>query len=111
MRRVAAPTTIGSLMAVAAQPLKRFTEQANPLLARQPYHNPHTSIGASSHWIRTAGLLAPLLIGELVEDPNKRWRWIRIASVTTALLSEGMYTHKINEERKERAERYQTMQR
>jgi hypothetical protein len=72
-------------MAVAAQPSKRFTEQPNPLPARQPYHNPHTSLGATGHWIRTAGMLAPLLIGELIEDPNKKWRWIRIASVSTAL--------------------------
>lgn len=56
-------------------------------------------------------MLAPLLIGELIEDPNKKWRWIRIASVTTALLSEAMYTHKIKQEREERAERYQAMQR
>ena len=98
-------------MAVAAQPSKRFAEQPNPLPDRQPYHNPHTSIGATGHWIRTAGMLAPLLIGELIEDPNKKWRWIRIASVTTALLSEAMYTHKIKQEREERAERYQAMQR
>ena len=97
-------------MAVAAQPSKRFTEQQNSPPARQPYYKPHTSIGATSHWIRTAGLLAPLIIGELVEDPNKRWRWIRVASIATALLSEGMYTHKIKQEREERAEHYQAMQ-
>ena len=98
-------------MAAATQPAKRFAEQENCRPERQPYHNPHTSIGATSHWIRTAGLLAPLIIGELVEDPNKRWRWIRIASVSTALVSEAMYTHKIKQEREERAERYQAMQR
>jgi hypothetical protein len=97
-------------MAVAAQASKRFADHENPAPDRQPYYKPHTSIGATSHWIRTAGLLAPLIIGELVEDPNKRWRWIRIASVATALVSEAMYTHKIKQEREERAERYQSMQ-
>lgn len=111
MGRVGITTTTGSLMAAAAQPLKHFTEQPNSPPDRQPYYKPHTSIGATSHWIRTAGMLAPLLIGELVEDPNKKWRWIRIASVTTALVSEAMYTHKIRQEREERAERYQAMQR
>ena len=66
---------------------------------RQAFHKPHTSIGAAGHWIRTAGILAPLVIGELVKDHEKRWRWIRIASVATALVSEGLYTHRITKER------------
>lgn len=32
--------------------------------------------------------LAPLVIGELVKDPEKRWRYIRIASVIGAALGE-----------------------
>jgi hypothetical protein len=54
------------------------------------------------HWVRTAGLLAPLIIGEFVKDADKRWRWTRIASITAALVSEGMYTHRIQQERLER---------
>lgn len=50
-----------------------------------------------------AGILSPLIIGELVKDADKRWRWIRIASVSTALLSEGMYAHRVQREREERA--------
>ena len=50
-----------------------------------------------------AGILSPLIIGELVKDADKRWRWIRIASVSTALLSEGMYAHRVQRERAERA--------
>lgn len=65
---------------------------------RQPFHRAHASMGAA-HWIRTAGILAPLVIGEFVKDLDKRWRWIRIASVATALVSEGMYTHRIQKER------------
>src|SRR5580700_11536606 len=73
-------------------------------MPRQAFHNPHTSYGAG-HWIKTAGILAPLLIGELVKDPDQRWRFIRIAAVATALLSEGMYTHHIRKERQEARER------
>jgi hypothetical protein len=72
---------------------------------RQAYHHPRTSLGAAGHWIREAGILAPLVIGEIVKDPEQKWRWIRIASVATALLSEGMWTAKIHREREEARER------
>lgn len=52
------------------------------------------------HWIKTAGILAPLVIGEFVKDPDQRWRLIR-ASVATALASEGMYTARIQRGREE----------
>lgn len=71
---------------------------------RHPFHNPRTSLGATGHWVRTAGILAPLVIGEFVKDPDQRWRLIRMASVATALVSEGMYTHKIRKEREEARE-------
>jgi len=69
-------------------------------LPRQAFHNPHTSYGVG-HWIKTAGILAPFVIGEFVKDADKRWRLIRGAAVATALLSEGMYTHRIKREREE----------
>jgi hypothetical protein len=75
------------------------------LPSHQPYYKPHTSLGATGHWIKTAGILAPLVIGEFVKDPDQRWRFIRIASVATALLSEGMYTHRIRKEREEARQR------
>jgi hypothetical protein len=84
----------------------RFTaasKAAQPL--KQAFHKPHTSIGAAGHWIKTAGILAPFVIGELVQDADKRWRYIRMAAVATALLSEGMYTHHIRKEREEARER------
>ena len=68
-------------------------------MPRQAFLRTHTSMGSAGHWIRTAGILAPLLIGEVIKDPDKRWRWIRIASVGTALVSEGLYTHRIQQER------------
>jgi hypothetical protein len=72
---------------------------------RRCFQRAQTSIGAASagHWIKMAGILSPLIIGELVKDADKRWRWIRIASVSTALLSEGMYAHRVQREREERA--------
>jgi len=68
---------------------------------RQAYHKPRTSMGAAGHWIKTAGILAPLVIGELVKNPEQRWRWIRISAVATALVSEGMWAHRLQKERRE----------
>ena len=59
------------------------------------YHGP----SASGHWLRTLGVLAPLVIGEIVKDPDKRWRFTRITSVTLAFISEGLYAHKVHQER------------
>ncbi|HYV29160.1 MAG TPA: hypothetical protein VFA77_16625 [Candidatus Eisenbacteria bacterium] len=66
---------------------------------RHSSHRPPNEVG---HWVRTAGILAPLVIGELVKDPEKKWRFIRIFSVSAALISEGLYTHRIHRERRER---------
>jgi hypothetical protein len=45
------------------------------------------------------GILAPPVIGEFVKDADKRWRYIRIASVATALVSEGLYTNRFRRKR------------
>ena len=76
--------------------------QRTPYRPRQAFHHPHTSMGAAGHWVREAGILAPLVIGEFVKDPDKRWRYIRMASVATALLSEALWTSRIHHERQER---------
>jgi hypothetical protein len=75
--------------------------QAAPQYERQQFHHPHTSLGAAGHWIKSARILAPLIIGEFVKDADKRWRYATLASVATALLSEGMWVHKIQKEREE----------
>ena len=72
---------------------------------RQAFHNPHTSVGSAGHWIKTVGILSPLLIGEMIKDPEQRWRWIRISAVATALLSQALWTNRIHKEREERAGR------
>jgi hypothetical protein len=62
----------------------------------------HIPPSAAGHWVRTVGILAPLLIGEIVKDPEKKWRFVRITSVAMALVSEGLHTHGIRRERRER---------
>jgi hypothetical protein len=66
---------------------------------RPPSYTPPSEIG---HWVRTAGILAPLIIGEVVKDPDKKWRFIRITSVAVALISEGLHARRIQHERRER---------
>jgi hypothetical protein len=46
---------------------------------------------AGQHYLHMALLAAPLVIGELVHDSQKRWRYIRLCSLVGALLTEGMY--------------------
>jgi hypothetical protein len=52
-----------------------------------------------------AGIMAPLVIAELVKDADKHWRWIHISAVTTALLSEGFYAHRVSRRRQEKERR------
>ena len=66
---------------------------------REAFHRPHTSLGALGHCLRTAGILAPLVIGEFIKDHETRWRWTRIAAVATAGASEILYAHRIEKER------------
>ncbi len=64
-------------------------------------HDQHSG-GGYAHWIRTGSALAPLIIGEVVKDPEKRWRYIRIASVAMAFISEGVHAHRVEQQRKDR---------
>ena len=68
---------------------------------RKRHHERHHS-GGAGHWVRTVGALAPLVIGELVKDPEQKWRFIRITSVLLAVASEGSYAHRLHKERQER---------
>jgi hypothetical protein len=80
---------------------------------RTAFHHPRTSLGGAAfyrpsptfgvagHLVYTAGALAPLVIGELIEDPKQRWRWTRLASVATALAFETLH---IAREQKRRAD-------
>jgi len=41
--------------------------------------------------VRTGGILAPLIIGEFVKDPDKKWKAIRLSAVAAAVISEALY--------------------
>jgi hypothetical protein len=70
----------------------------------QAFHKPHTALGATGQWLKTLGMLSPLVIGEFVKDPERRWRYTRMAVVATAALSQGLYAQHIQKEREERKE-------
>jgi hypothetical protein len=81
------------------QPQKNVEDHPAHPSGRPFPHAPPSEIG---HWVRTAGILSPLLIGELVKDPERKWRFIRVSSVAAALISEGLHAHRIQRERRER---------
>ena len=60
-------------------------------------------MGAAGHWIKMGGILAPLVIGEIVKDPDQRWRLIRLSSVATALIAEGLWQQRMRQRREESA--------
>jgi hypothetical protein len=66
---------------------------------RQSFRHPRTSLGAAGHWIHLAAVTAPLVIGELIKDPDKRWRALRLVTVGAALVSEAVWTHRLSKER------------
>lgn len=72
---------------------------------RQAFQRSHSSLGAAAHYVREVGILAPLIISEFVKDPGEKWRWIKLASLVTAVVSQGMYTARIHAERKHARER------
>lgn len=66
---------------------------------RQAFHHPRTSLGSAGHWFNLAGLIAPLVIGEIVKDPDARWRAIRISAVVTAALSGTFWRNQVKHRR------------
>jgi hypothetical protein len=88
------------------RPIQPYSNSDNPDIhyPGQPFQRAHTYIGAGSggHWIKMAGILSPLILGELIQDADKRWRWIRIISVATAALSEVLWAHRVKQGRQER---------
>ena len=66
---------------------------------RQPFHHPRTSLGATGHWIHLLSVAAPLVIAEVIKDPDKKWRALRLASVGAALASEALWTHRLSKDR------------
>jgi len=71
---------------------------------RQAFHHSHTSLGAAGHFLHIGMVAAPLIIGEMIHDPEKKWRMMRVVPVAGALASEALWTMKISHDRKREQE-------
>ncbi len=85
-------------------PYQRGDSNAYAQAARHAIRHPKTSLGAAGHWIHILSVAAPLVIAEMIKDPDKKWRALRVASVGGALLSEAAWTLKISHDRREAEE-------
>jgi hypothetical protein len=83
------------------QPYQHEERDRDRHYPRPAHHHYRSPVG---HWTRTLGALAPLVITELVPEPRKQIRFIRIASVALAAISEMTYAYQLNKERAEREE-------
>lgn len=81
------------------------TDDIDRALKKQGFQRPHTSMGGvlgiAGHWVALAGAMSPIVIGELITDPAKRWRATRLAAVGTAVAYEALYTIRELQHRKE----------
>jgi hypothetical protein len=81
--------------------------------SRQSFHHPRTSLGAThnrrslgaaGHWLHLLTVAAPLVIGEVFKDADKRWKAMRAVGVGTAIASEAIWTYRISQDKKHDAE-------
>jgi hypothetical protein len=80
------------------------TDDIDRALKKQGFERPYTSMGAlglAGHWVALAGAMSPIVIGELVGDPARRWRATRLAAVGTAVAYEALYTVRELQHRRE----------
>jgi len=84
--------------------------QGAPYHHRQAFHRSHTSIGAAGHLLHMGMVAAPLAIGELVVDTEKKWRLMRMVPVLGALASEALWTMKIAHDRKREEEDHEALE-
>jgi len=70
-----------------------------PYHQRQSFHHARTTLGAAGHFLHMGMVAAPLVIGELIHDSDKRWRAMRIVPFVGALASELLWTLKIQHDR------------
>jgi len=71
---------------------------------RQAFHHAHTSLGAAGHLLHMGMVAAPLVIGEMIHDSEKKWRAMRLVPVLGALASEALWTFKIAHDRQREKE-------
>jgi hypothetical protein len=78
--------------------------------SRQAFHRP-AGLGVAGHWIHLGAVLSPLVIGEMIPDPDKRWRAIRLSTAVAAVASEALWTHRLIKKRAHEEEREHEIQR
>ncbi len=67
--------------------------------ARRSFHRPSTSLGAPGHLLHVAMVAAPLVITNMIEDPQKKWKALAMVPVIGGLASELLWTVKLAEQR------------
>ena len=67
---------------------------------KQAFHHSHTSLGAAGHLLHMGMVAAPLIIGELIMDTEKKWRAMRLVPVIGAIASEGIWTYRLAQDRR-----------
>ena len=67
------------------QPRSYGYEAPNP---RQSFHHARTSLGAAGHLLHLGMVAAPLVIGEVIVDTEKKWRAMRMVPVLGAIASD-----------------------
>ncbi len=67
---------------------------------KQAFHHSRTSLGAAGHLLHMGMVAAPLIIGELIVDTDKKWRAMRLVPVIGAIASEGIWTYRLAQDRR-----------
>ncbi|MGC2162203.1 MAG: hypothetical protein WA634_09865 [Silvibacterium sp.] len=78
--------------------------QGAPYHHRQAFQHAQTSLGAAGHLLHIGMVAAPLVIGEVIIDADKKWRAMRMVPVLGAIASELLWTLKISTDRKRHEE-------
>jgi hypothetical protein len=86
------------------------TPGVNASYDRQAFHHPRTSLGAAGHLLHMGMVAAPLVIGEVIQDSDKRWRAMRMVPVLGAIASELLWTLKISNDRKKDEEAHAALE-
>jgi hypothetical protein len=76
---------------------------------KQAFHHSRSSLGATGHWVHLLSVAAPLVIGEMIKDPEKRWRYLRLASVGAAIASEAVWTLRLSKDKKKDEEMHDAL--
>ncbi len=78
--------------------------------SRQAFHHPRTSLGAAGHLLHLGMVAAPLLIPEIFQDADKRFRALRLVPVIGAIGSEALWTLKLSNDRKKDEEAHAALE-